>query len=356
MDYKPECTDLSLIENIAHGGPDYSELRTKGIRADALIDFSVSINPYPLPRSVKKAASGGRISAYPDPEASELRDAISSFHGRAAGEILPVNGLSQGIRLLSSLLLSQGKISLIAGPTYGEYEKYSLIAGAEIIRHNDTESLCRVASAKKPAVLWLCNPNNPTGTMLGSDELSLIAKACGDGYLIIDEAYINFLPPDKRTSVSADNIVIMRSMTKDFALTGLRLGYIAANSRIIEDLKKLQPIWSVNASAQRAGTAAIGALAYYERQWEKLRREKSDFVAKLGEFGLTISPGAANFILARLGPKTDPEWKDRLLCSGILVRDCASFGLPGFVRIGVLNRKQNLNFIRKLRRLRIWEK
>jgi histidinol-phosphate/aromatic aminotransferase/cobyric acid decarboxylase-like protein len=253
------------------------------------------------------------------------------------------------------------------GPTYGEYEKYSLLAGSEIIQYRPPEStrfkpeidkLCRIIQKKKPALTWICNPNNPTGTVLCSDELTEIAKSCekAGGRLIIDEAYINFMPPETRRTITGKNVITMRSMTKDFSLPGLRLGYITADRKTTDSLKKIQPVWSVNVQAQTAGTAALKTLPIYERQWENLRRAKAGFLSMLEDFDLEIYPGSANFILAKQRQTEAKEWKELLLDAGILVRDCSSFGLPGFVRFGVLRTENNRRFTKELRRLKIWEK
>ncbi|MBI9106761.1 MAG: histidinol-phosphate aminotransferase family protein [Spirochaetales bacterium] len=358
------------IQDVIHGGPDYAELGKKGMTSRRLLDFSVSVNPFPLPRNVRRAVKKSSISEYPDPKALELCGAISRFQNRRTDEIIPVNGLSQGIWLLSYLLNSAGRDALIAGPSYGEYEKYSRISGARVIecrsREEDdfipeAEKLCSRIRESRPRTTWLCNPNNPTGTQLETEDLLKISRACGEseGYLIIDEAYINFLSPENRSSVTAENIIIMRSMTKDFSLPGLRLGYIAADSKIISNLKKLQPVWSVSSQAQAAGIAALKALNVYERQWESLRRTKADFIRMLRDFNLKIFPGTANFIMVKHGNPSEEErnkMRIKLLNSGVLIRDCASFGLPDFARLGVLTSKKNRRLIKVLRKQRLWEK
>ena len=359
MDYK--------ITDVPHGGPDYADLEKKGILDKNLLDFSVSINPFPLPRPVRLAIKYSRVSAYPDPEALRLRAAISTHRGRHRDEIIPVSGLSQGIFLLNTLLSSNRRGTVIAGPTYGEYEKYSRIAGSEVTEfrslekdnfYPDTDKLCSMIRDKKPAVTWLCNPNNPTSSILESVELREIALACKavDGHLIIDEAYINFTGQADKSSVSAGNIITMRSMTKDFSLPGLRLGYIMADRKITAGLKSLQPVWSVSSPAQAAGVASLSSLEAYEKQWDKIRKSRAEFIRMLENFSLKIYPGTANFILIKPDKVTEPGWSEGLLNSGILVRDCTSFGLPGFIRLGVLPPPANRKFIKTIRRLGLWEK
>jgi len=370
MEYDFNRISLSDIRDVHHGGPDVQELVRKGLSPGKLLDFSVSINPFPIPRPVRRAINKSRISAYPDPRSTGLTAAIAGHHKLSTDGIVPVNGLSQGIWLLSCLLNSPGRGALIAGPCYGEYEKYSRVSGANIIEvrsreednfRPDSERLCRIIREKGPAITWICNPNNPTGVLLEREELLEIGRVCGEsrGYLIVDEAYINFTESRQQPLASAENIITLRSMTKDFSLPGLRLGYIISDKKISAPLRKLQPIWSINAAAQAAGTAALNKLPIYEKQWENLRKAKADFIRELEEFDLRIFPGKANFILLKHGRPSAEERgfiRDKLLDSGILIRDCSSFGLPEYFRLGVSTPEKNRKIVKIFRRLGLWEK
>jgi len=185
----------------------------------------------------------------------------------------------------------------------------------------------------KPKAIFICNPDNPTGQYLTMPELKTILAATPDGLVILDEAYIAFTEDAWKSVdlISQDNLLIIRSMTKDFALAGLRLGYGLAHPTIINNLLKVKPPWNVNSVAQRAGIQAIDDGAYLQRSDRLIRQNRDYLISEFGSIGFKLVPTRTNFFLMNVGDAK--SFRSALVDKAVIVRDCASFGLPEYVRI-----------------------
>ena len=352
---------LQLPGRVYHGGTLHG-----------ILDFSVSLNPYPLPGPVAEAIGGSNPVDYPDQDGSALKSKLSTHLGIRNEELLIVNGISQGIFLISLLFIEPGDPVLILGPTYGEYEKNSLIFGGRIHRRDAIPSgsfsheiplVLGDIEALKPKLVWLCSPNNPTGRLFARGQLEAIAQACeaAGSLLVIDEAYLMMTDDPAEHHFSHPSALIMHSLTKDFSLAGLRIGYIAGDERIIAGLKALQPAWSMNSPALAAAAAALDHIALYEGQWASLRHETQELVGNLHAIGIETIPTDCNIILARKRPSRGGGTIDssllaeRLLSMGVVVRDCTSFGLPDFIRIGTRRAEENRILLEALGKETLWE-
>jgi len=336
---RPEIRDLKPAR---HGGPDRAELKSWGFEPADVLDFSVCTNPYPLPPGVRKATGTAVINRYPDSTSTELREALAGKLEIPVENILVGSGTTELIRLIALTYFGPNDKVLIPQPTYGEYEVACKIMGAEMLRQvagaEDNFSL-KVAETvdlirqRRPKAIFLCQPNNPTGQYFTKEEVEAILDASPDTLLVLDEAYIAFVD-DAWASldlIQRDNVIILRSMTKDYGLTGLRLGYLVAGEEILSHLRRVCPPWNVNIAAQKAGIAALAQNEYLRRCQKKVEEAKRYLVAGLESLGFTLVPSRANFFLVRVGNAAG--FRAALLKQGIMVRDCASFGLPEYVRI-----------------------
>lgn len=337
---KPEIESLQVRH---HGGINYAELKAMGIAPEAVLDFSVCTNPFMPPPRIKKMLLGDvAIGQYPDSEATELRQQLSEKLGIPPGNILAGSGTTELIRLIALAYFKQGDGILILEPTYSEYEVASQIVGAKLIRQwiraednftpriDETIDLIR---QHHPRAIFICNPNNPTGKYLSREEVESVLAAIGDGLLILDEAYLAFIDQSWASLglISQGNAVILRSMTKDYALTGLRLGYAIAHQEIIDDLRLVLPPWNVNVIAQKAAAMVLEDDNYLEQSKQKIREAKQFLINGLSRLGFQLLPSDANFFLAKVGNAR--AFRTTLLRQGIQVRDCTSFGLPEYIRI-----------------------
>ncbi|MFH1003655.1 MAG: histidinol-phosphate transaminase [Chloroflexota bacterium] len=336
---RPEVAGLTACP---HGGPDYAELRAMGLSPEAVLDFSVSASPFPPPVAVGRVLANVDVARYPDPEATGLRQCLAARLGVAPDNIIAGNGAVELIRLIALTYFGGEDSILVLEPAFGEYRLAAQIMGAEVLslraRAGDgfVPRLGEVVGAireHRPRGVFIGQPASPTGQYLSRRAVETIRDALGEGLLVLDEAFIAFVSRawPSLGLVSTGNVIVVRSMTKDYALAGLRLGYAVAAPEIIENLRRVRPPWHVNAAAQRAGVAALEDTGYLARCRRKVRRAKAYLVAGLGEAGLEVVPSRANFFLVRVGDGRG--FRAALLERGILVRDAASFGLPEYVRI-----------------------
>lgn len=324
-----------------HGGVDYAELEALGIAPEEVLDFSANLNPFGSPPGIKKAMNKADIAGYPDSRAGELRHLLADRLGVGEDNILVGSGSVELIRLAALAYFGRGDVVLIIEPTFGEYEVACQISGASIIRQRraqksfqlDIEETTRLIHHHRPKGIFIDNPNNPTGQYLSLGEFKKLLDAGRNSLVVLDEAYITFVDEvwSSLDMVRGNSLLILRSMTKDYALAGLRLGYGVAGKEIISTMRRICPPWNVNAIAQQAGIVAVTVEDYLQQCQVKLKQAKSYLVAELSRLGLPSVPSAANFLLVEVG--NAPEFRHELLQRRVLVRDCTSFGLPGYVRI-----------------------
>lgn len=340
-----EIQDMTICP---HGGIDYDEVETMGIAAQDILDFSANLNPFgPPPGAMEVLGQCHQelceaISHYPDSEAGHLRHSLAEKLGIKAEDILVGSGSTELIRLAALAYFGKGDQVLIVEPTYGEYEVACQIAGASLIKQRlsaknaflpNTDETLQLIQRHCPKGIFICNPNNPTGRYLSQADFERILEACKDTLLILDEAYVGFVDNawSSLDMIQGNNLLVLRSMTKDHGMAGLRLGYGVARDEIIATLRRICPPWNVNVVAQKAGIEAIGSGNYLKRCQAELREAKNYLVTELARLGLPPLPSEAHFFLVEVGNAT--EFRLELLTRRILVRDCSSFGLPQYIRI-----------------------
>jgi histidinol-phosphate aminotransferase len=204
----------------------------------------------------------------------------------------------------------------------------------------------------QPRLVFVCNPNNPTGALLAAERLAGWAAQHPHTLFVVDEAY-HFFAPGFRSmlAVRAANILVVRSMTKDYALAGLRLGYAAGAGPVVTAISRVRPAWNVNAFAQAAGLAALADETYQQACLDALLAAKAVLLAGLEKSGLAPLPSAVHFFLVQVGDAA--AFRQALLRQGILVRDCASFGLPAYVRIATRRPEENARLLAAVAGLRL---
>jgi histidinol-phosphate aminotransferase len=199
----------------------------------------------------------------------------------------------------------------------------------------DVEETVSLARHHEVRGLFLCNPNNPTGELLPFPDVEKMVELLPHTLIVLDQAYSSFTSDLDRHPdlVQRGNVILLHSLTKDFALGGIRLGYVISHPEIIRHLDKVLPPWNVNVVAQKAGLAALGEEEYVNQCSTKLKVAKEYLLSELRRLGLSPLPSETNYFLLKVGRAT--EFRRKLLSKKILVRDCTSFGLPQYIRIGV---------------------
>jgi threonine-phosphate decarboxylase len=348
--------------NIKHGGrlEDLSE--QYDIDAEEIIDFSVNVNPLGMPESLIEVLQSklSLIARYPDTESRYLRRKLANHLSLSHENIAIGNGSNELIYLIFRAYPASRV--LIIHPTYSEYERGAKAGESDvnefILRWQDGFHLdmnILIQEACKHDFVFLCNPNNPTGHLTRKEAIISLVSSVPQTTFIIDEAFIDFVNEQSDYQVTSDlpnlpNLIILRSMTKFFTIPGLRLGYLVADTDIIEKLNSVREPWSVNVLAQLAGEHLLDQNDYARRTMKAIQTERSFLINKLSQLSwLHIYPPEANFIFIRItAEKLDSSiLSERLMTDGIAIRNCSNFvGLDNkFFRIAVKNRPENQKLI-----------
>lgn len=355
-----------------HGGNIYKAAGLFGLNAYEIIDFSASINPLGVPKSVLAAIRDRMkyLCNYPDPDAKDLTRSIAEHFAVDPQSILCGNGSTELIYLVIRALMPERL--LIPAPTFSEYER-AAGRGKQIIHYGlgasdnfavnpdafitamagDSNSLSyKMALTTSVDMAFLCNPNNPTGSILSRPDMLKIADAARDlkCYLVVDEAFIDFSPEDSLINDVSDNpyLIVLRSMTKFYALSGLRVGYGVFPLKLVDKIREHKEPWTVNALAQAAGTAAFRDETYKEDTFKIIRNEKKTLEEGFRLLKIPYFPSAANFYLIQLDRAQ--EVIESIAEKGILLRDCSNFqGLTGsFARVAVKSNRENMRLLKEL--------
>jgi histidinol-phosphate aminotransferase len=340
-------------EQAVHGALDFAELERLKLSPNDIVDFSVNTNPYGPSPHVREAIVEVALDRYPDRVCLQLRQTILQYElaetNLPLASIVCGNGASELIWTIARTFLRPGTKAAIIGPTFGEYAVASRTAGAFVSEtqaqpennfQHALDSLLVWLYSEKPRLVWLCNPNNPTGIWMNKESILIIAELCSkmNAVLVVDESYKHFVWPRETFSAvellregREASIIILRSLTKDFALAGVRLGYAVVSPEAIQQVAIQLPVWNVSSLAQAAGSAALTDPKHLERTLAMLALERETFFTALRQTNLHIVPSRTHFCLVEV--RNAQKVRQRLLLHGLLVRDCTSFGLPQYIRI-----------------------
>ncbi|MFA5042996.1 MAG: cobyric acid synthase [Kiritimatiellia bacterium] len=348
-----------------HGGNRNRLAQLLGKTPDDILDFSANINPLGPPEWLRSVISRhiGELAHYPDSCSGALVAAASRRYGAAADEILAGNGSTELLYLLAQV--AGMKRSVIPVPCYTDYARAARLAGMESVSVPIAEQDGFQFAPERlepllnePAAVFIGRPNNPTGQVCAASSIRALAQAHSKCLFIVDEAFGDFVEDfDSLTSNRPFNVAVLLSLTKIFAIPGLRLGCAVADAALAKSVRERQPPWSVNTLAQAVGVAALDDADYAARSRAMVHVQREALLAELRRIrGLTVFPGAANFLLARLDLSAPdaPILAQRLLSEdGIAIRVCANFeGLDArFFRVAVRAADENARLVAALRRV-----
>lgn len=357
------------MQQSIHGGDLYKTANSVGIRKEDILDFSANINPLGLSQQLKEAliAHIDDIINYPDLECNELRDELSKYTGIPKEAIIAGNGASEMLYLLFDVL-RPGK-TLIPAPCFSEYAKAAENYGSEIcyyeLKEEDNFRLSiphflQHITDGIDAVL-ICNPNNPTSTLIDKKELLELIEYTRKRniYIIIDEAFIELTIGGNQNSVADylkqyQNLFVIRALTKILAIPGLRLGYVLGDSCIIKRMWKNKIPWSVNSFACNIGKVLTENVGYFEATTAWLAAEKEWLYNELIKISkLKVFKPDTNFILMKIVnmDMNSASLKVLMISKGILIRDASNFKFLNdkFVRVAIKDRKSNSRLVEALR-------
>lgn len=341
-----------------------------GIPKDSIINFGANVNPLGLSENVKEEVARRLdiISSYPDREYASLRHIIGNYCQVSPSHILVGNGSTE----LISLLIEQmhPKKTLILGPTYSEYARELSLGGniQEYYHLDSSNAFCldipdflKRLQARYD-LLIICNPNNPTSSVISTEEMRQILDVCKETgtFVMIDETYVEFAPVLSQVTAMPlikdfDNFIILRGVSKFFAAPGLRLGYgVTSSHTLLEGIKEHQIPWSLNSIGALAGELMLQDTGYIQKTRELILSERARMLKELRRLPhITVYDAAANFILIQIHKDDTTAFDifESCIKKGLMIRDCSSFQcLEGeYVRFCIMNPEDNTLLLNTLR-------
>jgi len=357
----------------AHGGDIECVAAQFGIATDDLLDFSANINPAGPPpgvlrRLAHEATDAHRLMRYPDIELRELRTAISAADGIDATSVVIANGTSALIDAAVRAVREQAVARcLLPVPSFSEYRRALDAAGYSTVElplnaegdfRIDTKALAETIAHERAQLCIIANPHNPSGSALTRDGIKQLLRAASSvgTFILLDEAFIDYLLKESVTPVAvrAENLIVLRSLTKFYGMPALRVGYAVATPELSTAMRAQIPSWPVTTLAASAALEALRDTEYAERTRKANADDRSHLALALAEMKLRVFPSAANFLLIELPPNLPPVWnlRARLIREHrIVVRDCSNYeGLScgRYMRVAVRGRADNERLIAAL--------
>jgi histidinol-phosphate aminotransferase len=336
-------------------GPSVDELKaTYGVQDLVKLNWNEGLlGPFP---NVRDAVLGelDRAWMYPEHAYSDFREAVASWLGTRPELIVPGHGIQALITTVAHAFLDPGDAVVVPSPTYGLYAQVSTAAGARVERvpgrehRHDVEALADAAGRVGARLIWLCDPNNPTGSLVTRSEwealLTELPERCA---VVVDEAYAEYVRPEHRLRREADveagrPVIVLRSFSKIFGLAGLRLGYAVVDEALAPFLDVVQEPFNVNRAALAAGRASLRQPELVDERRLENEHARDTLARRLRGLGLETIPSEANFLLVRVDTD-DLALAEELVRRGLLIRPGHDFGMPGYIRatigpVPVMNR------------------
>ncbi len=342
----PALAYVRAISPYQPGKPIEELARELGMPAGDIVKLASNENPAGMPDSARRAAVAALadVGRYPDGSAFTLK-ALLARHLDVPPDWLTIgNGSNDILELAAAALLAPGCSCVYAQYSFGAYALATQARGARAIVVDALDyghDLPRMAAALAPdtRLVYLANPNNPTGTFVpGAALLAFLERVPADVVVVLDEAYNEYLPPELRYDAIAwvrrfPNLLVSRTFSKAYGLAGLRVGYGVAQADLSGLLNRVRLPFNVTSVAQAAAGAALQDAAFVRASYERNRAGLAALSAALGDLGLQIIPSYANFVLVRVGPAQ--QVYEQLLARGVIVRPVAGYGLPQWLRISV---------------------
>jgi L-threonine-O-3-phosphate decarboxylase len=356
-----------------HGGNVWEISEKYGIPVDQLLDFSISTNPLGVPPKALESIRQhlNLIHHYPDPHPEWLLEALAKSAGVKPNNVIVGNGSTELIYLFNEVFLENGYEAVIPVPTFNEYKAAIERSGGNIvfIRCDSAKNFrlnleeLENCITEKTRIIFLCNPNSPTGWLYEKGDILRIIKlaAENDALVFLDEDYIDFVDDDKRYSMAAhvnehNNLFVLRSLTKFYGLAGVRIGFGIGSPELVKTLKNVQMPWSVNSLAMFAAAEAVKDTDFIKTSRLLVSKNRKEMQTMLQSIPwLKVYPSETNFVLNEIidGDLTSAQLAEELAKRGFLIRDCEDFdGLNNrFFRVTVRRPEENRKLVEQIKAL-----
>ncbi len=319
-------------------------------------------NENPLGASPKAIAAAqaalAEIGLYPDGNGFALKDALAKRYGVALNQIVLGNGSNDVLELVAHAFLAPGDKAVFSDHAFAVYPLATQAVGATGISvpaqqfGHDLSAMAAAAVGQGAKVIFIANPNNPTGTFLSGDELHAFLRALPDNILVVlDEAYNEYLPPEKRYDSVAwlqefPNLLISRTFSKAYGLASLRVGYALGHAQVIDMINRVRQPFNVNSLAQAAAVAALADTDFVQQTYELNQRGMAQLTAGLTSLGLSYIPSSGNFVSFHI-PGAAAVFR-RLLELGVIVRPVGNYAMPDYLRVSIGSETENARFLSAL--------
>ena len=303
-----------------------------------------------------------KVSLYPDGSSRVLREALARRCGVNADEVIVGNGSDEILLMIALAFVKPGERVVVSENTFSEYEFSGRVLDAEIVKvplkdwRYDTKGFAKTLApvkGKPPKLLFICNPNNPTGNYVTHAELeALLKKASRDTLVVVDEAYGDYatekdFPRSIELMRKYPNLLVARTFSKLYGLAGLRLGYGLGNAALLRETLRVKTPFNVNLLVQTAAVTALEDTAFVRKSLAVNNAGRRQIEAGFRKLGLFYLPTQANFICFRV-PRPAVDLCEDLLKRGMIIRALKSFGLPDWCRVTIGTKEQNAFFLREL--------
>lgn len=361
-------TALELIrEEILNLTPYIPGKHIKAVQAELglsdIAKLASNENPLgPSPKAVEATTEAIReCNFYPDSNCTDLRDALTKHLDVNPNQIVFGNGAHELIFLITQTFLNPEEEAVIPTPTFGEYAAAAklssgIVKSIPLVNLSIDLDSCLSAITDKTKLVWICNPNNPTGTLLDADKLKTFIDRVPEHVLVVyDEAYREYIDdpdyPDGIDWVKAGkNIIVLRTFSKVYALAGLRVGYAVTTPELAGYIGRVRQVFNVDCVAQAGAVASLKDKDYIRKSIVNNKEGKTYLYHTLSEMGINYIPTQANFLLVDVKRDSNEVFQE-LLKLGVIVRPASIFGLPNYLRVSIGTPEQNRKFIHALSKI-----
>ncbi|MCK8827263.1 histidinol-phosphate transaminase [Natroniella acetigena] len=351
--------EILKIEPYVPGKPIEDVKRELGL--EKVIKLASNENPLgPAPQAIEKMKETvEQVNIYPDGNVHYLRQKLATKLGVREDELIFGNGSDELLALLGQTFITDEAEVIIAGTTFSEYRFATNIMGGKIVSvslkdyAHDLEAMA-AAITPNTKLIFICNPNNPTGTIVTEEEVKdFLTQVPDDVLVIFDEAYYEYVdhsayPETIDYLADYENVIILRTFSKAYALAGLRIGYGIANQKLIDYIDRVRQPFNVNLMAQKAAIASLGAEDHLAKAVELNQAGKEYLYQEFDKLELDYVPTSSNFILVDLAQDSTQVFQE-LMKRGIIIRNMESFGYQTKIRVTVGLPEENQAFIKQLK-------
>lgn len=353
----------AYVRNIApyQAGKPISELaREYGLNEAGIVKLASNENPLGMPASARAAmlAEMADLGRYPDANGFALKAALAARYEVPTDWITLGNGSNDILELVAHALVQPGESVIYSQYSFAVYALATQEVGARAIvvparDHGHDLAAMPAAIAPDTRLIFIANPNNPTGTFLSASAIEhFLTQVPASVVVVLDEAYNEYLPPEHRFDSTAwvkryPNLLVSRTFSKAYGLAGLRVGFGLAQPELTDLLNRVRQPFNVNSMAQAAAIAALNDAPFLQQSYEINRQGLDLLQGAFAELGLDYVPSFGNFVLVRVGKAAAVY--EKLLRAGVIVRPVGNYGLPEWLRVSIGLPAENEAFLKALR-------